>query len=467
LPSFYCFCIDGETISIDRKKKEQFEQNVLPKYFHHSNMATFVRQLNNYGFKKSAKDSSKLEFENDYFLRNHPEQYWKIRNRRKRHKEKQEKNANTDVSNALLNLRGREPKIQRIVNNHSNFNNKSFNALQQNQALAHLLGQNSLPHITPPNVASGVPNHGQGFSTNSRVVGLSNYIQQPGSLAEKSKSTNGPTFVSHSTSSKRIGNLLNIGQHRNNFGDTTHSTYLPIPGTNAGATGIQNNSVQLHSRLPTSQEINTVTKTIHLLDGIDFRQDSNVLREQINHKILDFASPTTESVMNTVAHVAREIAQTKIGLVNFLDTAKQVMHGNSGSLEYMNACEFKNAICKTTIRDDCPNIYIIPDCTKDDTVKDNPLVTEYPNVRFYAGAPIIYTDKETRRKIKLGAVCVLDDKPCEIDGRVKNCLLWLANLVSDLVEEKLCYIETIQTENGIIRHVIQNHRAPRLHVSKV
>ena len=394
-------------------------------------MATFVRQLNNYGFKKSAKDSSKLEFENDYFLRNHPEQYWKIRNRRKRRKETQ-RTINKDVSNALLNLRDAKPKRRRIINHNGNFNNSSSNALQQQQASA---------------LASGVLNHGQAFSTASRdltgkVLNLSSYIRQPGDFSDTNQLGNGPTFVSHSRTSKSIANTLNLGQQRNNV--------------------FHNNSVQLHSVFPTSQDTKIATKTVHLLDGMDFRQDSNTLREQINHKILDFSSPTTESVMNTVAHVAREIAQTKIGLVNFLDKAKQVMYGNSGSLEYMNACEFKNAICKTTIRDGIPNVYIIPDCTKDDTVKDNPLVTEYPNVRFYAGAPIIYSDKKSRRKVKLGAVCILDDKPRKIDGRVKNCLIWLANLVSDLVEEKLSYIETTQTENGIVRHVIQNHRAPRL-----
>ena len=81
------------------------------------------------------------------------------------------------------------------------------------------------------------------------------------------------------------------------------------------------------------------------------------------------------------------------------------------------------------------------DCTKNEIVKDNPLVTKYPNIRFYAGAAVTYTDKKTRRQIKLGAVCVLDDKPREVDGQVQNCLVWLSKLVTDLIEGKLCYKE--------------------------
>ena len=46
------------------------------------------------------------------------------------------------------------------------------------------------------------------------------------------------------------------------------------------------------------------------------------------------------------------------------------------------------------------------------------------------------------------------------DGCVKNCLLWLAKLVGDIVETKLSYTETIRTGNGGFREVIQKHQNP-------
>ena len=66
-------------------------------------MATFLRQLNNYGFKKSAKDSSKLEFENEFFQRSGPQNYHKIKNRRKRSRTSEIPIAN-EASTALLSL---------------------------------------------------------------------------------------------------------------------------------------------------------------------------------------------------------------------------------------------------------------------------------------------------------------------------------------------------------------------------
>ena len=51
------------------KEIEDFQDHILPKYFRHRNINSFIRQLNMYGFHKSRKDPSKNIFSHPFFLR--------------------------------------------------------------------------------------------------------------------------------------------------------------------------------------------------------------------------------------------------------------------------------------------------------------------------------------------------------------------------------------------------------------
>ncbi|KDO33558.1 hypothetical protein SPRG_19190 [Saprolegnia parasitica CBS 223.65] len=78
---------NGTTIVI--KDPEEFARSVLPKYFKHNNFASYVRQLNFYGFRKYKKDDIVIvdddktkhwwEFYHDQFLRHRPELMAQIR----------------------------------------------------------------------------------------------------------------------------------------------------------------------------------------------------------------------------------------------------------------------------------------------------------------------------------------------------------------------------------------------------
>jgi hypothetical protein len=52
---------------------EGFAKVVVPKYFNHRNIPSFVRQLNLYGFKKTSQGPNMLEFSHPSFQRGHPE----------------------------------------------------------------------------------------------------------------------------------------------------------------------------------------------------------------------------------------------------------------------------------------------------------------------------------------------------------------------------------------------------------
>ena len=65
------------------------------------------------------------------------------------------------------------------------------------------------------------------------------------------------------------------------------------------------------------------------------------------------------------------------------------------------------AICNYTVLFD--NIFVVPDLSIDERFVNNDLVTANPNLRFYAGAPIIL--HEDNKEYRLGSLCLMDTKP--------------------------------------------------------
>lgn len=64
----------------------------------------------------------------------------------------------------------------------------------------------------------------------------------------------------------------------------------------------------------------------------------------------------------------------------------------------------KVAICNYTVLSN--EVLVVPDLTEDSRFNQNPLVTESPHLRFYAGAPIIM--HEDNKTYRLGSLCLMD-----------------------------------------------------------
>jgi len=116
-------------------------------------------------------------------------------------------------------------------------------------------------------------------------------------------------------------------------------------------------------------------------------------------RILDTSS---EERFDRLTRMAKRMFDVPIALVSLVDENRQWFKSCIG----LGASQTPRDIsfCGHAILGD--EIFIINDATKDKRFADNPLVTDEPNIRFYAGCPLRFTDGS-----RLGTLCIIDQKP--------------------------------------------------------
>lgn len=136
------------------------------------------------------------------------------------------------------------------------------------------------------------------------------------------------------------------------------------------------------------------------------------------YKILDTKS---EELFDSVARIAATICDVPIALITLLDSDRQWFKAKVGIEASETARDF--AFCAHAILQP-DELMIVPDATKDARFHDNPLVLGAPDIRFYAGAPIVTSDHYA-----LGTLCVIDRRPRELSDRQIDALRHLSKQV--------------------------------------
>lgn len=146
------------------------------------------------------------------------------------------------------------------------------------------------------------------------------------------------------------------------------------------------------------------------------------LRSLQSLRILDTEA---EERYDRITRMAKRLFGVEICLVSLVDADRQWFKSKQG----LDACETSREIsfCGHAILE--PDVLIVSDALEDERFADNPLVTDAPFIRFYAGCPI--SDPNGYR---VGTLCLIDSAPRAMAPDEVETLRDMAAMVEDEIK---------------------------------
>jgi len=141
------------------------------------------------------------------------------------------------------------------------------------------------------------------------------------------------------------------------------------------------------------------------------------LRTLRAYRILD---TKPEERFDELTRLAALICGVPISLISLIDTDRQWFKSKFG-LDLQETPRAQ-AFCTHAIMQ--PELFVVPDASKDERFANNPMVTGALHIRFYAGEPLAARDGQV-----LGTLCVIDREPHTLSETQKEALKLVGQLV--------------------------------------
>lgn len=142
-------------------------------------------------------------------------------------------------------------------------------------------------------------------------------------------------------------------------------------------------------------------------------------------RTLQILDTSHEERFDRVTRMAKRMFGVSISLVSLVDEDRQWFKSAQG----LEATETPRDIsfCGHAINQE--GIFIVANAIEDERFFDNPLVTNAPNIRFYAGCPI-----KLREGLNIGTLCLIDQNPRIMDEEDQLLLKDLAAMVEQEIK---------------------------------
>ncbi len=151
------------------------------------------------------------------------------------------------------------------------------------------------------------------------------------------------------------------------------------------------------------------------------------------HRLAVLDTPP-DALLDSLAGLAARATGRPLALVSLLDASRQWNKAAVG-MPAGSQVPRHMALCDHAIRQDA--LFEVEDLAADAAFADNPLVTQDPRLRHYAGVPLVMPEGE-----RVGTLCVADTKPGALTAFEREQLQALANAVTQalLAREREHYL---------------------------
>ncbi|PTL78915.1 ATP-binding protein [Vitiosangium sp. GDMCC 1.1324] len=156
-----------------------------------------------------------------------------------------------------------------------------------------------------------------------------------------------------------------------------------------------------------------------------------------------------EPAFDDLTRLAALFTSTPIALISLVDEHRLWFKARQG-LDVHEVPRVGSLCSYAVLQSADPQPLIVPDALADPRFAHTPLVQAAPYVRFYAGAPLVLPGN-----LVLGMLCVIDQKPRELQPAQVQALVMLARQVVDQLEHRL----------AARRHALLNQELERAHAA--
>ena len=144
-------------------------------------------------------------------------------------------------------------------------------------------------------------------------------------------------------------------------------------------------------------------------------------RLQVLHSLNILDTPPDER-FDRITRLAARLFRVPIALFTLVDANRQWFKSSIG----LDISETARDISFCTYAIEHEEVMVIPDATLNPAFKNNPLVLQDPNIRFYAGCPV-HADTGSR----LGTLCLIDREPREFSRHDEAVLRHAAQMIEN------------------------------------